>query len=78
MQVIFHLPRGYEAEITQAKADNIYAEWIDSKFGTMVRELISEDFNLAVDEGFFTVNFTYEDDALSFLKTFGGRAVSND
>lgn len=76
MQVIFHLPRGYDAAIKQAKEDNDYAEWIDSKFGSKIRELISEDFNLAVDEGFFTVDFTYEDDALAFLKTFGGRAVN--
>lgn len=76
MQVIFHLPRGYDAAIKQAKEDNIYAEWIESKFGSKIRELISEDFNLAVDEGFFTVDFTYEDDALAFLKTFGGRAVN--
>lgn len=76
MQVIFHLPRGYDAAIKQAKEDNVYAEWIDSKFGSKIRELISEDFNLAVDEGFFMVDFTYEDDALAFLKTFGGRAVN--
>lgn len=75
MQVIFHLPRGYDAAIKQAKEDNIYTEWIESKFGSKIRELISEDFKLAVDEGFFTVDFTYEDDALAFLKTFGGRAV---
>lgn len=76
MQVIFHLPRGYDAAIKQAREDNNYTEWIDSKFGSKIREFISEDFNLAVDEGFFTVDFAYEDDAVAFLKTFGGRAIN--
>lgn len=73
MQVIFHLPRGYDAAIKQAKEDGIYADWIDEKFGAKVRELISDDFSIEVADGSFTIDFVYEDDAHVFLKTFGGR-----
>jgi hypothetical protein len=74
--VQFNIPQnGYKSDIKQALESGNYAEWVDAKFGARIRELISEDFTLDVQPGFFIADFLNETDAFNFIKTFGGRAV---
>ncbi|MGQ3209529.1 hypothetical protein [Shinella sp.] len=75
MKVRFDFPRGYLAEMTQAREENDFDGWVDRKFGERIRDLISNDFTLAITAKDFVADFTYEDDAYAFLKTFGGRAI---
>lgn len=76
MKVTFNIPaNGYRSEVTNANETGAYPEWVDAKFGGRIRELISDDFTLDIQPGFFTVDFTYEDDGIAFLNTFGGRVI---
>jgi len=59
--------------MTAARENNDFEGWVNRKFGSRVAEVISTDFTLKIDPAFFEIDFTYEDDAHAFLKTFGGR-----
>lgn len=51
-------------------------EWIDAKFGTYLRNTISEDFTIPTTSEFgFVVDFTYESDADDFIKQLGGHKL---
>ncbi|WP_146258707.1 hypothetical protein [Agrobacterium rosae] len=73
MKVKYDFPRGYSSEMTNARENNEFEAWVNGKFGSRIRDLISEDFTLNISDSFFEVDFTYEDDAHAFLKLFGGR-----
>ncbi|MFD1326761.1 hypothetical protein [Mycoplana ramosa] len=74
MRIRFFIPQnGYSAEITKSREDGEYPIWVNRKFGTRIRELISDDFTIEVQDDGFIADFVYEDDAYAFLKTFGGR-----
>lgn len=75
MKVQFSFPNGYNSEITNARENGEFETWVNSKFRNRIRDLISDDFTLEITDAYFIVDFTYEDDGLAFLKTFGGRAV---
>jgi hypothetical protein len=73
MKIQYSFPRGYSADMTKAREDNEFDAWVDGKFGARIRELISDDFTMVIETGSFSVDFTYADDAISFLELFGGR-----
>lgn len=76
MKIQFNLPtNGYSAQITDAKESGRYDEWVREKFGSRITNLISDDYSFEVFGDHFVVDFTYEDDASAFLKTFGGRSI---
>lgn len=57
------------------KAEAI-AAWVDAKFGTFIRDTISEDFTIPqTSELNFVVDFTYESDADDFIKQLGGHKL---
>jgi hypothetical protein len=78
MKIRFTFPRGYSADITEAREDNNFDGWVDGKFGKFIRETISTDYVMEVDESGFTVDFVYETDGDAFLKTLGGRIVDGN
>lgn len=75
MKVQLNFPNGYSADITKAREDNDFDGWVDRKFGNCIRELISNDFTLDVQDTHFVADFTYEDDAIAMTKKIGGRAI---
>jgi hypothetical protein len=76
VKIRFNLPiNGYKADIQQAREDNAFDEWIDRRFGDRIRDVISNDFTMIIEENSFIVDFTYGDDSDQFLRTFGGRIV---
>lgn len=78
MKIHFHLPRGYEADVTKAREDDDFDGWIDRKFGTRIRELISDDFTIAAGIDHFVIDFTYGDDAYAFTKIIGGKIIDQN
>ena len=77
MKIHFHLPRGYEADATKAREDRDFDGWIERKFGTRIRELISDDFTIEAGKDHFVIEFVYEDDGRAFLKNIGGRELND-
>lgn len=75
MKVRYSLPRGYSADITDARENNDFDGWIDRKFGAFIRDTIASDFTMEIDDTGFTVDFVFETDGDVFLKTVGGRIV---
>lgn len=75
MKLRFNFPNGYNSEITKARENDEFDQWVNTKFGNRIRDLISDDFTLEIAEAFFTADFTYEDDGYAFLKNFGGREI---
>lgn len=75
MKVQFSFPNGYNSDITNARENGEFEAWVNAKFGKRIRDLISDDFKLEITDTYFIAGFTYEDDGIAFLKTFGGRAV---
>ena len=75
MKIYYQLPNGYRSDINKAREDGVLNEWVDGKFGERIRNLISNDFVMNIDDRSFTVDFVYEDDGIAFLKLFGGRVI---
>lgn len=76
MRIRFHIPQnGYSAEIAKSRENGEYPAWVDRKFGGFIREQISSDFTLEVDDSGFVVDFVYEDDGIAFHKQLGGTIV---
>lgn len=61
--------------MTEARLNGDFDPWVEAKFGDRMRDLISDDFTLDIQDSHFVADFTYEDDALAFLKLFGGRVI---
>ena len=78
MKITFQLPNGYRSDMEHARETGTFNDWVDGKFGTRIRELISDDFTMTIEAGSFTVDFVYEDDGREFLKLFGGRAHGDE
>ncbi|MCY1741429.1 hypothetical protein [Ensifer sp. SL37] len=56
--------------------DTAISSWIDNKFGTFIRDSISDDFIIPLtSESGFVVDFTYESDADDFIKRAGGHKL---
>ena len=76
MRIRFHIPQnGYSAEIAKSRENGEYPIWVDRKFGSFIRDQISGDFTLEVEETGFVVDFVYEDDGTAFRKLLGGVTV---
>lgn len=75
MKIQYSFPRGYEADMNRAREESAFHDWVDAKFGARIRDLISDDFTMDIQESHFVADFTYEDDAVQFLKLFGGRTI---
>lgn len=76
MRIKFHIPQnGYSAEIAKSLENGEYPTWVDRKFGGFIREQISGDFTLQVEDSGFVVDFVYEDDGIAFRKLLGGVIV---
>lgn len=75
MKIQFSFPNGYNSDITNARENDEFEVWVNTKFGNRIRDLISNDFRLEITDAYFIVDFTYEDDGEKFLKTFGGREI---
>ena len=76
MKIKFSFPRGYSADIKQAQENNEFDAWVDGKFGKFIRETISDDFIMEIEETGFSVDFVYETDGDVFLKNLGGRIIA--
>lgn len=76
MKIQFNYPRGYLSEMTQAREEGNFDQWVNSKFGDRIKLLISDDFTIDIQEQFFIVDFTYEDDGFAFISLIGGREVA--
>ena len=66
---------GYRSAIQEARENGEFETWIDSKFGSRIRDLVSTDFTMTIEDNGFVVDFWVEDDAREFLKHFGGRII---
>lgn len=76
MKVQFFLPiNGYRSEIAEARLANDFEGWIQRKFGSAIRREITDDFTMNIDGDSFIADFADDENAWSFLRTFGGRIV---
>lgn len=84
MKILFAIANGHKktriAYVVDANANvtrlGATQEFIEQTYATWIRNELGDDFVIQdVTEDSFQIDFTYEDDALAFLRVHGGKPM---